>query len=377
MRPGTTFSRTLIAEDREKLSSYYQDQGYAYANVLAADQGRSAEPQDQPDLRGRARQAGVLRADQHPRQLEDPRQGDPPRDEDRRGRAVQQHQPRGLQAPDHGARLLRERRRSRPSAAARTSSSRSTSRSASGRPARSRSAPGSRRSRTSSPRPRSRRTTCSAAARPCRSRPSCRACASCSCCGSSSRTSSTRCGRSAFDLYNQSIGFGTFFRNSSGGQLTWGYPLSYEARAFLIYKLEDVSITTGSGGISNLGATSTPIAGGQRREPVPRRLDLVAARLAAVGLAQQPAVPDRRLVRHAVRWSSPTSTPARRTSSCAGAASSATTASCGGRSCSTATPRSGSRPRPIRSACRSASATWSAASSTSAATRRARSGRSC
>jgi outer membrane protein insertion porin family len=63
-----------------------------------------------------------------------------------------------------------------------------------------------------------------------------------------------------FDLYNQSQGFGTFFRNSDGGQLTWGYPLSYEARAFLIYKLEDVSISTGNGGIANLGATSAPIA---------------------------------------------------------------------------------------------------------------------
>jgi outer membrane protein insertion porin family len=63
----------------------------------------------------------------------------------------------------------------------------------------------------------------------------------------------------AFDLYNQSRGFGTFYRNASGGTLTWGYPLSYEARAFLTYKLEDVSITTGSGGIANLGATSAPI----------------------------------------------------------------------------------------------------------------------
>src|SRR5512140_2505702 len=34
MRAGYKFSRTLIAEDREALSSYYQDQGYAYANVL-------------------------------------------------------------------------------------------------------------------------------------------------------------------------------------------------------------------------------------------------------------------------------------------------------------------------------------------------------
>jgi outer membrane protein insertion porin family len=63
----------------------------------------------------------------------------------------------------------------------------------------------------------------------------------------------------AFDLYNQSRGFGTFYRNASGGTLTWGYPLSYEARAFLTYKLEDVSISTGSGGIANLGPTSTPI----------------------------------------------------------------------------------------------------------------------
>src|SRR5678815_1480045 len=65
-----------------------------------------------------------------------------------------------------------------------------------------------------------------------------------------------------FDLYNQSRGFGTFFRNSSGGQLTWGYPLSYEARAFVVYKLEDVSLTTGSGGIATLGASSRPIEAG-------------------------------------------------------------------------------------------------------------------
>ncbi len=64
----------------------------------------------------------------------------------------------------------------------------------------------------------------------------------------------------AFDLYNQSRGFGTFFRNASGGTLTWGYPLSYEARAFLTYKLEKVDITQGSGGVTNLGATTVPIA---------------------------------------------------------------------------------------------------------------------
>jgi outer membrane protein insertion porin family len=63
----------------------------------------------------------------------------------------------------------------------------------------------------------------------------------------------------AFDLYNQSRAFGTFARNASGGDLTWGYPLSYEARAFLTYKLEDVSITTGTRGFSDFGAVRSPI----------------------------------------------------------------------------------------------------------------------
>jgi outer membrane protein insertion porin family len=63
----------------------------------------------------------------------------------------------------------------------------------------------------------------------------------------------------AFNLYNQSRGFGSFSRNSSGGTLTWGYPLSYEARAFLTYKLEDVSITTGTRGFADLGASREPI----------------------------------------------------------------------------------------------------------------------
>jgi len=69
----------------------------------------------------------------------------------------------------------------------------------------------------------------------------------------------------AFDLYNQSYGFYTYFRNATGGTLTWGYPLLFEAkvrdvRAFLTYKLEDVSVTTNSGGFASLGAISAPIA---------------------------------------------------------------------------------------------------------------------
>lgn len=60
-------------------------------------------------------------------------------------------------------------------------------------------------------------------------------------------------------MYNQNDGFGNFARNASGGSLTWGYPLSYEARAFLTYKLETVKISTGSSGFTSLGATRAPI----------------------------------------------------------------------------------------------------------------------
>ena len=34
VHPGMTFSRTQIADDREALSLFYEDQGYAYVNVL-------------------------------------------------------------------------------------------------------------------------------------------------------------------------------------------------------------------------------------------------------------------------------------------------------------------------------------------------------
>lgn len=65
----------------------------------------------------------------------------------------------------------------------------------------------------------------------------------------------------AFDLFNQSRNFFNFRRNASGGNLTWGYPLSYEARAFLTYKLEKVDVSTDSGNIINVGALQEPIEG--------------------------------------------------------------------------------------------------------------------
>jgi outer membrane protein insertion porin family len=64
----------------------------------------------------------------------------------------------------------------------------------------------------------------------------------------------------AFDVFNQTRVQTTFARNSTGGDLTWGYPLSYEARAFLTYKLEDVDVSTSSRGLVLSGSVEEPIA---------------------------------------------------------------------------------------------------------------------
>ena len=64
----------------------------------------------------------------------------------------------------------------------------------------------------------------------------------------------------AFDLYNQSRSFDDFSRNAKGFSLTWGYPLSYEAKAFVTYKLEDVGISTGSSSFASLGGVRQPLS---------------------------------------------------------------------------------------------------------------------
>jgi hypothetical protein len=118
------------------------------------------------------------------------------------------------------------------------------------------------------------------------------------------------------------------------------------------YKLEDVGISTGgSSGFASLGAIRQPISNEDVANLFRGGVTSSVRAVAAVGLAQQPPVRDRRLVQQRCSSSTPTSTPARRTSSCAGAASPATTAGCGARSCSTPTPSSASPPRPTRWAC--------------------------
>ncbi|MFH0898990.1 MAG: outer membrane protein assembly factor BamA [Pseudomonadota bacterium] len=60
----------------------------------------------------------------------------------------------------------------------------------------------------------------------------------------------------AFDIYNQIRMYTTFARESLGGDLTWGYPLSYESRVFLTYKLEQVGISSSVNSLLSLGASS-------------------------------------------------------------------------------------------------------------------------
>jgi outer membrane protein insertion porin family len=61
----------------------------------------------------------------------------------------------------------------------------------------------------------------------------------------------------AFDIYNQVRYQETFGRTSTGGSLTWGYPLSYAARVFLTYRLEDVGVTTSTSGLILAGAIAS------------------------------------------------------------------------------------------------------------------------
>ncbi|HLT35732.1 MAG TPA: outer membrane protein assembly factor BamA [Enhygromyxa sp.] len=63
----------------------------------------------------------------------------------------------------------------------------------------------------------------------------------------------------AFDLFNQSTVYTSFARNATGGSLMWGYPINFETRAYLQYKLEDVSVSTGQTGFTNIGSVREPI----------------------------------------------------------------------------------------------------------------------
>jgi len=64
----------------------------------------------------------------------------------------------------------------------------------------------------------------------------------------------------SFDLFNQTRNFETFNRDSSGGDLSVGYPLSDDVRLFLTYKFEAIDVFTRGRGTLLSGAISSPIS---------------------------------------------------------------------------------------------------------------------
>lgn len=59
------------------------------------------------------------------------------------------------------------------------------------------------------------------------------------------------------ELYNTSRGLGAYSRDATGGALTFGRALASQLHASLTYRLENVSIARGAGGLANLGARSS------------------------------------------------------------------------------------------------------------------------
>jgi outer membrane protein insertion porin family len=61
------------------------------------------------------------------------------------------------------------------------------------------------------------------------------------------------------ELYNQTRSLGAYARTSTGGSLTFGYPLADHVHGYLTYRLEDVGITSGIGGFASFGATAAQL----------------------------------------------------------------------------------------------------------------------
>ncbi|MCA9665404.1 MAG: outer membrane protein assembly factor BamA [Myxococcales bacterium] len=67
-----------------------------------------------------------------------------------------------------------------------------------------------------------------------------------------------------FDIYNSLRAFNSFNRNATGGQLVFGYPITYNIRVFVTYKGEYVDVST-QGNASFLGSgLATPVPAGVR-----------------------------------------------------------------------------------------------------------------
>jgi outer membrane protein insertion porin family len=65
-----------------------------------------------------------------------------------------------------------------------------------------------------------------------------------------------------FDIYNSVRNFESFNRNATGGNLTWGYPLTDDIRIFLTYKGEYVDVSTSTTGTLFGSGFTSPLPAG-------------------------------------------------------------------------------------------------------------------
>ena len=107
IKPGDTFSRSSCRHRRRRFSDRLGAEGYAFANVNAVPEIDREKQQGRVHVLRRPGPAGVRAQDQHQRQPEDPRRGDPARDAAARGRVVRRHAHRALEGAGAAAGLLR------------------------------------------------------------------------------------------------------------------------------------------------------------------------------------------------------------------------------------------------------------------------------
>ncbi len=110
VKPGEIFNRSKLSDDLQKLTDYYKDRGYAYVNASPSTPVNEKTRTVDVFFEIQKGRAGHRQPDQHPRQQQDPRQGDPPRAAPRRGRHLQPVAARLLEEARQRARLLREGR---------------------------------------------------------------------------------------------------------------------------------------------------------------------------------------------------------------------------------------------------------------------------
>ena len=128
IKPGDVFSRERLQASAKDVSDRLGAEGYAFANVNAVPELDRDNADGVVHVLRRSGPPRVRAQDQHQRQREDARRGDPPRVSPARGRVVRRPAHRAVEGARQAPRLFRRRQR-RDAAGARQRRTRSTSKS--------------------------------------------------------------------------------------------------------------------------------------------------------------------------------------------------------------------------------------------------------